>query len=294
VYGLELISKYRQFVANNQGQTQISYYLYDGHGSVRALTSTTGVVTDTYDYDAFGNLIHSSGTTPNNYLFAGEQFDPDLNLYYNRARYLNTSTGRFWSMDTDEGDGESPFSLHKYLYAGNDPINRIDPSGNDFDLASTLTATTGGVTIFGMSALQSAIVIQSVTGALFASSFAGIGAALEGQTPRSNCRSNRESLQHRAWCSARCYWFIFIGFPIRASRSGPSLVGRWGISRLQCLQARPYRSGCLLRDSWTWRSVSVGSRRVHSRGCIDTACCGGSGSRACSERGPSRMWSRQT
>ena len=51
----------------------------------------------TYDYDAFGNLIHSTGSTPNNYLFAGEQFDPDLNLYYNRARYLNTTTGRFWS-----------------------------------------------------------------------------------------------------------------------------------------------------------------------------------------------------
>src|SRR5579859_7424164 len=47
VYGLELISKYRQFVANNQGQTQISYYVYDGHGSVRALTSPTGAVTDT-------------------------------------------------------------------------------------------------------------------------------------------------------------------------------------------------------------------------------------------------------
>jgi hypothetical protein len=36
-------------------------------------------VTDTYDYDAFGNLLNSSFTgaaaTPNNYLFAGEQFD---------------------------------------------------------------------------------------------------------------------------------------------------------------------------------------------------------------------------
>ncbi|HEY6370708.1 MAG TPA: RHS repeat-associated core domain-containing protein, partial [Candidatus Sulfotelmatobacter sp.] len=131
--------------------------------------------------------IHSSTTlsspTPNNYLFAGEQFDSDLNLYYNRARYLNVSTGRFLNMDAYEGDAESPLSLHKYLYAGNDPINQLDPSGNDFDLASTLTATTGGVTIFGMSALQSAIVIQGVTGALFASSFSGIGAALEGQTP---------------------------------------------------------------------------------------------------------------
>ena len=65
---------------------------------MRALTNANGAVTDTYDYDSFGNLIHSTGTTLNNYyLFAGEQFDPDLNLYYNRARYLNVSTGRFWS-----------------------------------------------------------------------------------------------------------------------------------------------------------------------------------------------------
>src|SRR5579859_3592771 len=143
VYGLELISKYRQFVANNQGQTQISYYVYDGHGSVRALTSPTGVVTDTYDYDAFGNLLHSSTTlsspTPNNYLFAGEQFDPDLHLYYNRARYLNTTTGRFWTMDSYEGTDTDPLSLHKYLYASATPIDRVDPSGND-DIAEVSAA----------------------------------------------------------------------------------------------------------------------------------------------------------
>jgi RHS repeat-associated protein len=92
--------------------------------------------TDTYDYDAFGNLIHQTGTTYNNYLFAGEQFDPDLNFYYNRARYLSVSTGRFWSMDSFEGNTQDPVSLHKYLYAGNDPIDRIDPSGKDFSLGS--------------------------------------------------------------------------------------------------------------------------------------------------------------
>jgi RHS repeat-associated protein len=90
-------------------------YVFDGHGSVRALTNAAGAVTDTYDYDAFGNLLHSTGTTPNNYLFAGEQFDPNLNLYYNRARYLSTNTGRFWTMDDDEGNGYEPASLHKYL-----------------------------------------------------------------------------------------------------------------------------------------------------------------------------------
>jgi RHS repeat-associated protein len=97
---------------------------------VRALTNASGAVTDTYHYDAFGNLIHSTGTTPNNYLFAGEQLDSDLNLYYIRARYLNTNTGRFWSMDAYEGNSSDPSSLHKYLYANADSVDLRDPAGN--------------------------------------------------------------------------------------------------------------------------------------------------------------------
>lgn len=98
-----------------------------------SLRAKTGSVIVTYDYDAFGNLIHSTGSTPNNYLYSGEQFDPDLGLYFNRARYLNTSTGRFWSMDRYEGDDESPLSLHKYLYAQGNPVNNLDASGNQID-----------------------------------------------------------------------------------------------------------------------------------------------------------------
>ena len=131
-YGLERISETQPI----NSTLTTSFYLYDGHGSVRQLLSTRGVVTDTYTYDAFGNLISSTGTTPNNYLFAGEQFDPALGVYYNRARYLNTTTGRFWSMDTDEGDDEAPLSLHKYLYAQADPADGLDPSG--YSLASIL------------------------------------------------------------------------------------------------------------------------------------------------------------
>jgi RHS repeat-associated protein len=74
-----------------------------------------------YDYDAFGNLINSTG-------FAGEQYDPALGLYYNRARYLNTTTGRCWPMDTV--DSMSPLSLHKYLYAHRNPVDHGDPSGH--------------------------------------------------------------------------------------------------------------------------------------------------------------------
>src|SRR5581483_9717740 len=73
---------------------------------------------------------NSTGSTPNNYLFAGEQYDSALGLYYNRARYLDVRTGRFWGMDTYEGENGSPLSLHKYLYAAADPILWRDASGN--------------------------------------------------------------------------------------------------------------------------------------------------------------------
>jgi uncharacterized protein RhaS with RHS repeats len=69
-WGLELIDQARPQPAT--APAIVNYYVFDGHGSVRALTNATGVVTDTYDYDAFGNFVHSTGTTPNNYLFAGE------------------------------------------------------------------------------------------------------------------------------------------------------------------------------------------------------------------------------
>jgi hypothetical protein len=48
VYGLELIEQDRINPSTLRQTT--SYNVYDGHGSVRALTDTTGTVTDTYMY----------------------------------------------------------------------------------------------------------------------------------------------------------------------------------------------------------------------------------------------------
>ncbi len=106
-----------------------SYYVYDGHGSVRALFNEDGKVTDRYVYDAFGNLISSIGSTKNDFLFCGEQFDPVTGLYYLRARYMNPSVGTFISMDSYQGSIDDPVSLHKYLYANSNPVMYIDPSG---------------------------------------------------------------------------------------------------------------------------------------------------------------------
>src|ERR1022692_3262908 len=43
----------------------------------RLLTDTSGTLTDSYDYYAFGNLVNSTGLTPNEFRSAGEQFDFD-------------------------------------------------------------------------------------------------------------------------------------------------------------------------------------------------------------------------
>jgi RHS repeat-associated protein len=119
-----------------------SFYGYDGGGNVRNLTSSTGTVTDSYEYDAFGNKVNSTGTTPNNYLYRGEQYDPDLGLYYLRARYYNPVTGRFMSRDPEDGVDTDPATLHKYLYAGGDPINHLDPSGRAVTVETALVLGT--------------------------------------------------------------------------------------------------------------------------------------------------------
>jgi RHS repeat-associated protein len=121
-YGLDLVSQVR----SGGGA---SFHLYDGQLSTRQLTDGTGAVTDSYTYDAFGALSASTGSSPNFYLYAGEQLDPDLGFYYLRARYYDQGTGRFTATDPRPGDLGDPSSLHRYLYAAGDPINKADPSG---------------------------------------------------------------------------------------------------------------------------------------------------------------------
>ena len=97
--------------------------LYDQGNRQRA------TIDDTYDYEAFGELIDSSGENENDYLFAGEQFDGGLGQYYLRQRYYEQGVGRFTRRDTYEGRINEPVTLHKYLYPNASPLNYIDPEG---------------------------------------------------------------------------------------------------------------------------------------------------------------------
>ena len=147
-YGLQRISENQ--VLN--GVWTPSFYQYDGMDDVRQLTNSSGAVTDSYEYDAFGNLLAKTGSTPNNYLYRGEQYDSDLGMYYLRARYYNPLTGRFMSRDPKEYKPLRPdqqlfdaevqpidvMKLHTYLYAAADPVNRIDPMGREEELEDAM------------------------------------------------------------------------------------------------------------------------------------------------------------
>ena len=120
-YGLNRISE-DQLIGSSW---MPSFYGYDGHPNVRFQVNTAGTVTDTYQFDAFGNQISISGSTANSYLFSTEQFDANLSLYYQRARYYLPQTGRFLTMDPYEGSVLRPLSFQGYACTLNSPINSI-------------------------------------------------------------------------------------------------------------------------------------------------------------------------
>jgi len=114
----------------------------DGLGSIRRLTDENGLITDGYSYTAFGELVAHTGTDPQPYAFAGEPYDPNVGFQYHRARWMDPRVGRFTGMDRFAGRRQQPLTLHKYLYAGAAPVDKVDPTG-EFETLATLSVSLG-------------------------------------------------------------------------------------------------------------------------------------------------------
>jgi len=88
-----------------------------------------------------------TGSTVNPFLFNAQQFDGASGYYFLRDRYYDQSNGRFLSQDPYSGNNDDPVSLHRYLYTGDEPVDNVDPSGDDGDLPSLTAASTGSMTL---------------------------------------------------------------------------------------------------------------------------------------------------
>jgi len=112
-----------QHLARRDESGSVAYLSYDHLGSVTQVTNTAASTTSSRRYDSWGGF--SAGAGGLEYGFTGRERDSESGLYYYRARYYDPAQGRFLSEDP-LGISAGP---NRYAYAGDNPVNMVDPSG---------------------------------------------------------------------------------------------------------------------------------------------------------------------
>ena len=128
--------------------TTTEYFILKDHlGSTNVVANGQGNAVQTLTYQPYGDILTNTKTgkysEPNQYI--GQDFDPEQNLSYLQARYMNSPRGQFISQDpvfwSANQNLANPQSLNSYSYADDNPINRKDPTG----LMTQKTATILGL-----------------------------------------------------------------------------------------------------------------------------------------------------
>lgn len=112
--------------------TEIEYYFVKNlQGDIERVVTSTGSIAAQYTYDAWGNVLTSTGSLAgvNPIRYRGYYFDTESGLYYLKSRYYDPQVGRFINADALVDAGRRSVGLNLFAYCLNDPNNSIDNTG---------------------------------------------------------------------------------------------------------------------------------------------------------------------
>jgi RHS repeat-associated protein len=116
-----------QLFARRDGSGNNAWYLTDLLGSVRQLAQTNGTILDALTFDSYGNILTETNSgNGDRFKVTGREWDSEIGLQFNRARYYDPGIGRWISQDPS---GFAAGDADLYRYVTNSPIVRNDPTG---------------------------------------------------------------------------------------------------------------------------------------------------------------------
>lgn len=124
----------------NGSSNDLTYYFpYTDHlGSILTVTDANGTIIAEQNFDAWGRKRNFATLTYDNIPavpdwlyrgFTGHEHLLEFGLINMNARLYDPVLGRMLSPDNFVG-GDGSQGFNRYSYAGNNPLNRVDPSGN--------------------------------------------------------------------------------------------------------------------------------------------------------------------
>jgi RHS repeat-associated protein len=127
-----------QRLAMRTGTADPVWTFSDHLGSTSKIASSSGTVSYTALYKAWGETRYTSGTAPTTFKYTGQREEASFGLYYYGARWYDPALGRFVQADTVTPNGVQ--GLDRYAYTNNNPVNFNDPSGHDVGCTQYRTA----------------------------------------------------------------------------------------------------------------------------------------------------------
>jgi RHS repeat-associated protein len=167
-------------------QPETRYYYHANHlGSINVVTDDRGTAVARHEYGPYGEPADLTGPSGASLRigFNGRRYEEATDLYYFGARYYDPEIGRFLTADTQVPDPMNPKMLHRYAFAGDNPVRYVDPTGHAFWEWFLAGFVIGALIVIGIATcgVGLAIGITVLGGALlFVMGAAALGAAAFG------------------------------------------------------------------------------------------------------------------